>query len=111
MINDMIVAVAFRLELLAQFDIKARDPHPQIFSIPTTDPDKPYDIPWIEMPPEVQETLDYQGKIDRTPQNVDRLIALSGTAARTFIGRRAAAVVANPRLEGRAKRDPAAGQA
>jgi hypothetical protein len=50
-------------------------------------------------------------KIDHTPQKFDWLIALSGAAARTLIGPRGAAVGANPRLEGRAERDPTAGQA
>ena len=52
------------------------------------------------MPDEVQETLDYQGKIDRSPQNINRLIELGEAAAHTFLSRRAAAVAANPKLEG-----------
>ena len=97
MINDMILGDAFRPEFLAQFDIKAPIRIPKSFD---TDPDRPYYIPWIEMPAEVQETLDYQGKIDRSPQNINRLIGLGEAAARTFMGQRAAAVAANPRFGG-----------
>jgi len=97
LINDMILQDAFRPEYLARFDIKAPIRIPKSFS---TDPDRPYYIPWIEMPDEVQETLDYQGKIDRSPQNINRLIELGEAAAHTFLSRRAAAVAANPKLEG-----------
>ena len=99
LINDMILRDAFRPEFLAQFDIKAPIRIPKSFS---TDPDRPYYIPWIEMPEDVQETLDYQGKIDRSPQNINRLIELGEAAARTFITQRAAAVAAHPRLGGQA---------
>ena len=54
------------------------------------------------MPDEVQETLDYKGKVDCSPQNINRLIELGEAAARTFLSRRAAAVAAHPRLEGQA---------
>jgi len=97
LINEMILQDAFRPEYLARFDIKAPIRIPKSFS---TDPDRPYYIPWIEMPDEVQETLDYQGKIDRSPQNINRLIELGEAAAHTFLSRRAAAVAANPKLEG-----------
>jgi NTE family protein len=68
LLNDMILADAFRPEFLAQFDIKAPIRIPKSFS---TDPDTPYHIPCIEMPPEVQATLDYEGKIDRSSKNID----------------------------------------
>ena len=89
LLNDMILADAFRPEFLAQFDIQAPIRVPKSFS---TDPDKPYHIPCIEMPLEVQATLDYEGKIDRSPRNMDLLIAQGESAAETLLRERAAAV-------------------
>ena len=89
LLNDMILADAFRPEFLAQFDIQAPIRVPKSFS---TDPDKPYHIPCIEMPLEVQATLDYEGKIDRSPRNMDWLIAQGESAAETLLRERAAAV-------------------
>jgi len=99
LLNDMLLDDAFRPEYLARFDIKAPIRIPKSFK---TDPDRPYYIPWIEMPDEVQETLDYQGKIDRSPQNINRLMELGEAAACTFLRQRSAAVAANPRLQGEA---------
>jgi hypothetical protein len=48
------------------------------------------------MPVEVQEKLDYEGKIDRSAKNIDFLIAQSEAAAKDFLIRRAAAVAAEP---------------
>jgi len=85
----MIAADAFRPEFLAQFDIKAPIRIPKSFS---TDPDKPYHIPCIEMPAEVQATLDYEGKIDRSAKNIEWLIAQGEACVDTFLRERAAAV-------------------
>jgi NTE family protein len=89
MLNDMILADAFRPEFLAQFDIRAPIRIPKSFR---TEPDKPYHIPCIEMSPEVQATLGYEGKIDRSPENIDRLIAQGETSVETFLRQRAVAV-------------------
>jgi hypothetical protein len=76
-------------EFLAQFDIQAPIRVPISFS---TDPDKSYHIPCIEMHLEVQAALDYEGKIDRSPRNMDWPIAQGESAAETFLRERAAAV-------------------
>ncbi len=81
LLNDMILADAFRPEFLARFDIKAPVRIPKSFH---TDPDKPYHIPCIEMPVELQDLLDYEGKIDRGPDNINRLIAEGEKAATRF---------------------------
>ena len=57
MLNDMILADAFRPEFLARFDIKAPVRIPKSFH---SDPDRPYHIPCIEMPVELQDLLDYE---------------------------------------------------
>jgi hypothetical protein len=61
-----------------------------------TDPDKPYHIPCIEMPVEVQDKLDYEGEIDSSARNIDFLIAQGEAAAKEFLTGRAAAVAAHP---------------
>jgi NTE family protein len=93
LINDMILADAFRPEFLAQFDIKAPVRIPKSFH---TDQAKPYHIPCIEMPVELQDLLDYEGKIDRGSDNINRLIAEGEKAATLFMRDRAAAVAASP---------------
>ena len=89
MLNDIILAHGFRPEFLAQFDIQAPIRIPKSFS---TETNKPCHIPCIEMPLEVQATLDYEGKIDRSPRNIDWLIAQGESAAETFLRERAAVV-------------------
>ena len=93
LINDMILADAFRPEFLAQFDIKAPVRIPRSFH---TDQARPYHIPCIEMPVELQDLLDYEGKIDRGSANINRLIAEGEKAAAVFLRDRAAAVAASP---------------
>jgi NTE family protein len=93
MINDMILAGAFTPEFLGLLGVKTAIRIPKSFD---TDPDKLYHIPCIEMPVEVQEKLDYEGKIDRSAKNIVFLIAQGEAAAKEFLTRRAAAVAANP---------------
>ena len=89
MLNDMLLGDAFRPEYLAQFEIKSPIRIPRSFS---ADSDKPYYIPCIEMPAELQNKLDYESKIDRSSANIDQLIAAGETSARLFLQERAAAV-------------------
>jgi NTE family protein len=92
-INDMIAFDAFRPEFLAQFDVRKPIRIPKSFP---SDPDKPYHIPCIEMPAAMQDTLDYEGKIDRRAANIDQLMAAGEVAARTFLEERARVVAAPP---------------
>lgn len=89
LLNDMILVDAFRPEFLTQLDIKTPIRIPKSFS---TAADKPYHIPCIEMPEEVQETLDYEGKLDRSAANIDKLMAVGQESARTFLERRVKAI-------------------
>ncbi len=85
-INDMILADAFRPEFLKEFDI----PHP--IRIPKAfagEPDKPYHIPWIEMTDEMQAKLDYLGKLDRSPENLELLLANGEECGKAFLAERA----------------------
>jgi NTE family protein len=103
MLNDMILGDAFRPEFLARFDIKGAVRIPKSFH---TDRDKPYHIPCIEMPSELQDLLSYEGKIDRGSDNITRLIDEGEKAAARFLRERAAAVARSPLRE-----DATAGQA
>lgn len=87
MLNDILLMDGFRPEYLAQFDIKRPIRFPKSF---VTDADKPYHIPFIEMEPELQKTLDYEGKIDRSPANINMLIAEGEKSAKRFLRERAA---------------------
>ncbi len=91
MLNDMLLRDAFKPEFLAQFDIKKPVRLPKSFR---TDPDRPYHIPCIEMAPDLQETLDYASKIDRSRAHIDRLMAEGERAARAFLAERAALAAA-----------------
>ena len=91
-LNDMILNGAFRPEFLARFDVKGPIRIPKSFH---TDADKPYHIPCIEMPVELQDLLDYEGKIDRGSDNINRLIAEGEKAAELFLRERARAVEAS----------------
>lgn len=91
LINDMILVEVFRPEFLAQMDIRAPIRIPKSFS---TAPDKPYHIPCIEMPEKVQETLDYEGKLDRSAKNIDGLMAVGEESARAFLEQRTRAIAA-----------------
>jgi len=89
MLNDMILMDAFRPEFLKRFDIKGPVRIPKSFH---TDADKPYHIPCIEMPVELQDVLNYEGKIDRGADNIGLLMAEGEKAAALFLRSRAAAV-------------------
>jgi NTE family protein len=92
MINDMIMQDAFRPEFLERFDIQAPVRIPRA----SMDSNRPYHIPFIEMPKEVQDKLDYEGKIDRSPQNIQHLIAEGEKAAAEFLRKREEIVAASP---------------
>lgn len=89
LLNDMLLQDAFRPEFLQQLDIKAPVRIPKSFA---ADPDKPYHLPCIEMPAELQNLLDLESKLDRSPANIDRLIAEGEKSARLFVQERRAAV-------------------
>jgi NTE family protein len=89
MLNDLLLQDAFQPGILAQFDVKAPIRIPKSFS---TDADKSYHIPCIEMPAELQNTLDFESKLDRSPFNIDRLMSEGEASARRFLQEREASV-------------------
>jgi NTE family protein len=90
-INDLILEGAFQPDFLAKFDIPQAVRVPKAFA---AEPDKPYHIPWIEMSEEMQRSLDYEGKLDRSPANVESLIAHGEERGRAFFAERARLVAA-----------------
>ena len=91
LINDLILGGAFQPDFLASFDLPQPVRIPKAFAAA---PDKPYRIPWIEMSEEMQRSLDYEGKLDRSPANVDGLIAHGEERGRAFLAERARRVEA-----------------
>jgi NTE family protein len=85
LINDLILGGAFVPDHLARFDIPQPVRIPKAFAL---EPDKPYHIPWIEMSDEMQRSLDYEGKLDRSPANVEMLIAHGEERGRAFLAER-----------------------
>jgi NTE family protein len=77
---------AFRHEFLADRDVPHAVRIPKAFA---EEPDKSYHIPWIEMSEEMQYSLDYEGKLDRSPNNVETLIAHGEERGRPFLAERA----------------------
>jgi NTE family protein len=95
LINDMILQGAFKPEFLKEFDI----PHPvRIPKAFPSEPDKSYNIPWIEMSEEMQATMDFEGKLDRSAKNLDRLLAHGEEQGRAFLEKRAKQIAATPKL-------------
>ena len=86
LINDMILEGAFQPDYLARFDIPQPVRIPKAFA---SEPDKPFHIPWIEMSDQMQHSLDYEGKLDRSPENVETLIAHGEERGRAFLAERA----------------------
>jgi NTE family protein len=73
---------AFREEFLAERDIKEPIKIPKLFP---EDPDHPYHIPMIDMSDELACSLTYESKLDRSPENINRLIMDGEKQGRRFI--------------------------
>ena len=93
MLNDLILGDAFRPGFYIEYTRPVL--MPKAFA---EGPDKPYFIPWIEMSEEMQQTLDYAGKLDRSPENINRLIAHGEERCRIFMKEREQRLTAAPRI-------------
>ncbi len=101
MINDMLLQNAFRSDYLTQFHIKAPIRIPRSFP---TDPQQEYHIPCIEMPEDLQNTLDFASKLDRSSSNIGNLIAEGERSVGRFLQERAATVTGQAALGNGARR-------
>lgn len=81
-IDDLILRGAFRDEFLRQLDIHEPIKIPKCFA---DDPDRPYHIPFIEMSPELEAVLDYESKLDRSPENIGVLLADGEKQGKKFL--------------------------
>jgi NTE family protein len=84
-VNDLLGMGAFHPDFLKKFDIKGP------VRIPRTYPgaeERDYHIPFIEISEALQVTLDYQSKLDRSPQNIGALMADGEKQARVFLKNR-----------------------
>ncbi|MBE9610581.1 patatin-like phospholipase family protein [Chitinilyticum piscinae] len=88
-LNDLILHDAFRPEVLAKFDIRQPVLIPKCY---VDQPDAPYTIPFIEMSAELTHTLDYESKLDRSPENLGKLMADGRKQASAFLTQRRKAV-------------------
>lgn len=92
LINDLILAGAFKSQFLKTLEVKTAVRIPRAFA---DEPMKPYHIPCIEMPDEIAKNLDYLGKVDRSTANIRYLRDQGEAAARAFIAERERVVAAN----------------
>ncbi|QLG88913.1 patatin-like phospholipase family protein [Chitinibacter bivalviorum] len=88
-LNELLLKDAFRPEFLASRGIKAPVLLPKCLSVDET---RPYHIPFIEMSEEMQLTLDYESKLDRSKKNISRLMADGEKQGRLFIEGRIASL-------------------
>lgn len=70
-LNDLFLRGAFKEEFLAELDLTEPFKIPKSFS---EDLDKDYHIPMIEMSEDLAKSLNYESKLDRSPENIRRLI-------------------------------------
>ncbi|HOD36205.1 MAG TPA: patatin-like phospholipase family protein [Syntrophales bacterium] len=81
-LNLMFSREAFRKEFLDEVDIKEPIRIPKLFP---EDPDQPYHIPMIDMSEELARSLTYESKLDRSPENISRLILDGEKQGQKFI--------------------------
>jgi NTE family protein len=89
MLNDLLLRGAFKEEFLKRLGVTAPIRIPKAFR---EEPDRPYHIPCIEMSRKVQKSLDYEGKIDRSSENIGLLIEHGRKKGREFLEERARVV-------------------
>jgi len=86
-INEMLVQGAFNDEFMRKMHIDAPIAIPKAFA---DDPVRDYHIPFIEMSEALADGLDYESKIDRSAEHIERLMLDGEQQARLFLSRRRA---------------------
>jgi NTE family protein len=85
LINQLFLKGAFKEEYLREIGLT------EPFKIPKSfpeDPDQDYHIPMIEMSAELANSLNYESKLDRSPANIQRLIADGEKQGKQFLEHR-----------------------
>jgi NTE family protein len=81
-INMMMLRGAFRDEFLAEREINEPIKIPKLFP---EDPDQPYHIPMIDMSEDLAKSLTYEDKLDRSRENINRLMMDGEKQGQKFI--------------------------
>jgi NTE family protein len=81
-LNMIMSRGGFTDEILALTNIKEPFKIPKLFP---EDPDQPYHIPMIEMSEDLAQSLTYEDKLDRSPENINRLITDGEKQGQKFI--------------------------
>ncbi len=84
-LNELLMKGAYKAEFLDELGIREPIKIPRSF---IDLEDKPYYIPFIEMSPELQDSLNYESKLDRNPERINRLIEDGKQQARNFLATR-----------------------
>jgi NTE family protein len=87
-LNDLLLRGAYKEEFLQEIGVHEPIKIPRSF---IDKPDKPYYIPFIEMSSEWQCKLNYESKLDRSPDLINALIQDGKQQARAFLAARLAA--------------------
>jgi NTE family protein len=88
-LNELLLKGAFKPEFLADRGIKQPVLLPKCLS---SDDERPYHIPFLEMSPELQDSLDYESKLDRGAANIKRLMDDGEKQGLAFFNHRIAAL-------------------
>jgi NTE family protein len=84
-LNNLFLRGAFKDEFLAQFEIKEPIKIPRSF---IEKEDRPYYIPFIEMSSDLQDSLNYESKLNRNPEFIQQLIQDGRQQATAFLAAR-----------------------
>lgn len=81
-LNQLFLKGAFRDEFLAEIDVRKPIKIPKSFP---DDADQPYHIPMIEISEDLAKILNYESKLDRSPENINRLIQDGEKQGKKFV--------------------------
>jgi NTE family protein len=84
-LNDLLLKGAYKEEFLNELGLREPIKIPRSF---IDLENKPYYIPFIEMSPELQNSLNYESKLDRNPESIHRLVEDGKQQARKFLATR-----------------------
>ncbi|WP_028455244.1 patatin-like phospholipase family protein [Chitinilyticum litopenaei] len=85
LINDLLLMDAFKPEFLQTLAVNKPVLIPKCYA---DQPDRPYTIPFIEMSAHLQHELDYESKLDRSPENIALLVKDGQEQASAFLAQR-----------------------
>lgn len=81
-VNHLVMTGALRNDFLRDYEVAGPVRIPQAFD---DEPVQPYHLPFIEPSPELVAEIDYEGKLDRRREHVERLMADGQRQATAFL--------------------------